>query len=566
MPAKEPQPVSFIMPTTGEAVSSSDTSPASDIQHQSMKNFPSSSTLRSGSSLGRTPSSTSEVRPTDSLENPASKGRRWNWFGLRRHDTTASGVPLTGDPTSQQVPTGNPPPQEVLTDKPPPGEVGISWRTTSFLLTAETVSLGILGLAYAVSTMGVIPALILMGFIAPTTYFSGIVLWKIKTRHPSVCSYGDAMRLVAGLPGWVTADVMVVSLLLFIMSGHVSIFSSMGDRIASSIGNTWQCTAIFMLMLAVGSAVINMFPKFKSNRYWAIASCISITLAAFTAMGGVIYQANAETSPSMRVVVPFAETTLGKIFEGVSMIIVSYTGPMAYLPIMHEMENLEEFPKALLCSQIFVTTMYTLMGVVIYCYAGSSVPSLALNAASPLIATISYGLAAITIVVAGVITGLVATQTIYRAVRPSKTKLPEVWWSKELLLFQGIAILIWIAAYILANVLPAFGSILSLIGAAVGSFISIGMPASFWLHLQATREELSLPLNEKSSLCSWSARRKDGFRRYKAAFWLKPFTSSFCYILIFLSFSLTGLCLYGSAMGIKNADLKSMMFTCRSNL
>jgi amino acid permease len=147
--------------------------------------------------------------------------------------------------------------------------------------------------------------------------------------------------------------------------------------------------------------------------------------------------AHGQPDSTARVFVPLTETSIAAIFQGVSMgkcysqpilsrsrawqinvltlpptVSVSYTGHMAYLPLMHEMIHISDFPKALAAAQIFTTTMYSTVALVVYRYAGASVPSPALSAAGQTVATISYGLAAPTIVIAGVITGVVAAKMV----------------------------------------------------------------------------------------------------------------------------------------------------------
>ena len=68
-------------------------------------------------------------------------------------------------------------------------------------------------------------------------------------------------------------------------------------------------------------------------------------------------------------------------------------GHAAFFTFISEMKDPKEFPKALAFLQVTDITMYVIVAVVIYRYAGSVVDSPALGTASPLVAKIAYGLA-----------------------------------------------------------------------------------------------------------------------------------------------------------------------------
>ena len=68
---------------------------------------------------------------------------------------------------------------------------------------------------------------------------------------------------------------------------------------------------------------------------------------------------------------------------------------------MSELRTPESFPKALFLLQGADISMYLIVAIVIYRYAGTDVASPALGSTSPLLRKIAYGIAIPTIVIAG---------------------------------------------------------------------------------------------------------------------------------------------------------------------
>jgi hypothetical protein len=61
--------------------------------------------------------------------------------------------------------------------------------------------------------------------------------------------------------------------------------------------------------------------------------------------------------------------------------------------MMAELEDPREFPKALALLQAVNISLYTIIALVVYRYAGDSVASPALGSTGPLISKIAYGIA-----------------------------------------------------------------------------------------------------------------------------------------------------------------------------
>lgn len=174
----------------------------------------------------------------------------------------------------------------------------------------------------------------------------------------------------------------------------------------------------------------------------------------------------------------------------VSNIVVAYAGHVAFFGFISELEKPQDFPKALALLQTVAISFYVTVAVVIYYYAGQAVKSPALNSAGPLFMKVAYGIAVPTIVIAGVVNAHIAVKTIYvcywRGNRSTDSDGRRVNVMSEksfraIFSWCLLCALCWIAAWVLGSAIPVFSELLGLLGAALCSWFTLGMPAIFWL-------------------------------------------------------------------------------------
>ena len=130
--------------------------------------------------------------------------------------------------------------------------------------------------------------------------------------------------------------------------------------------------------------------------------------------------------------------------------------------------------------------MYLIVAIVTYRYAGHDVASPALGSTSPVLRKIAYGIAIPTIVIAGVINGHVAAKYIYvRLFRGTDRMSKRTWGSFGL--WAAIVLVLWVVAWIIAQAIPVFNDLLSLISALFASWFTYGLSGVFWLFMNKGR-------------------------------------------------------------------------------
>lgn len=95
--------------------------------------------------------------------------------------------------------------------------------------------------------------------------------------------------------------------------------------------------------------------------------------------------------------------------SAVATLIFAFSGTPSFLPIIAEMRQTALFPRAVFIAQGVVALVYTIIGIVVYYFAGSYVASPALGSAGVTMQKICYGIA---------LPGLVVTTMLVSHVSP----------------------------------------------------------------------------------------------------------------------------------------------------
>ncbi|KAF2862121.1 hypothetical protein K470DRAFT_213729, partial [Piedraia hortae CBS 480.64] len=343
------------------------------------------------------------------------------------------------------------------------------------VIVAETISLGILSLPMALSTMGIIPGVILLVIFSAMSIYTGFAMTSFKIAHPQVTTFADALELICGRRvGRLLGSSMQALLLILIAAAHIVTFGGELNILTDHA----TCMMVFTVAGAAISWAMSVPSRtFDKAKYVAVASCISIACATAVAMGSIIHS---HSSPfTAGITHPKPASSFAKGAVATSNMVLAYNGQMAYFSIMDEMEKPEDFRKSVALLGVVSTAVYVASAVVLYWFIGVDVKSPALENAQPVLRKVAYGLATPTILVAGVIPGLVAAKMICEAQGSGESTLTPPPWLVWVIVVTGIYILAWV----LASVVPVFSQLLGLIGAALGTWFSLGIGGIFWLHL-----------------------------------------------------------------------------------
>ncbi|PYH89953.1 amino acid transporter [Aspergillus ellipticus CBS 707.79] len=349
----------------------------------------------------------------------------------------------------------------------------LEWWQSGVLMIAETVSLGVLSLPATVAAIGLIPAVILIVGLGVVATYSGYVIGQFRAKYPFIHSMADAGEVLMGPPGRMFIEVAQLLFFMFASGSHLVTFTVM----MNTITNHGTCSVVFAVVGLILSFLFSL-PRTMKNVSWFAMTCfVSIFSAVMITMIGVGIE-----RPSHAPMQLTRATTFVKGFSAVTNIAFAYCGHPAFFGFIAEMKNPKDFPKSLCMLQGFEIVLYTVASAVIYRYAGQDVKSPALGSAGPVVRKVAYGVAIPTIVIAGVVLGHVAIKNVYVRIFRG-TDVMHTRSVRGIGAWIGLAAGYWIIAWVIAEAIPVFSNLVSLISALFASWFSFGLPGIFWLYM-----------------------------------------------------------------------------------
>ncbi|KAJ5641483.1 hypothetical protein N7490_005483 [Penicillium lividum] len=346
------------------------------------------------------------------------------------------------------------------------------WWQCGLLMVAETVSLGVLSLPSAVATMGLVPSIIVLLGLGVITTYTGYIMGQMKLRFPHITTMSDAGEVIGGKFGREFVGACWIIFFIFIMASHLLTFTVA----MNTITDHGTCTIVFGIVGMIISFICSL-PRTLDKMSWlslvSFVSIISAVLITMIALG---------IERPDKHVVAIANTNLYHGFTAVTNIVFAFCSHGAFFGLMAELRNPRDFTKSLCLLQSIDVALYLVAAVVIYCYAGDGVTSPALGSASPVVSKIAYGIALPTIVIAGVINGHVAFKYVYVRIFRGTDRMHK----RDMIAISswiGIALGMWVLAWIIASAIPVFSDLLSLITALFASWFSFGFPSIMWLFM-----------------------------------------------------------------------------------
>ncbi|EAW15188.1 neutral amino acid permease [Aspergillus clavatus NRRL 1] len=374
----------------------------------------------------------------------------------------------------------------------------LKWWQCGLLMVAETVSLGVLSLPAAVAVLGLVPSLIVLVCLGIVATYTGYVIGQFKWRYPHVTNMADAGEVLMGRVGREIMGTGQILFLIFVMASHLLTFTIAMNKITDH----GTCSIVFGVVGMVASFILSL-PRTLAKMSWlSIVSFTSIMSAVFICMIGVGIQ-----HPGKKVMAT-VDTDLVHGFAAVTNIVFAFSGHAAFFGIMAELKDPRDYPKALGLLQAVDISLYTIAATVIYVYGGADVSSPALGSASPIVSKVAYGMALPTIIIAGVINGHIAFKYVYVRIFAGTDRMHKRDWV-AVSSWVAIALSLWIIAWVIAEAIPVFSNLLSLIvshttplplllqppptnillpkTALFASWFTYGLSGIFWLYLNRGR-------------------------------------------------------------------------------
>lgn len=337
---------------------------------------------------------------------------------------------------------------------------------------------------YSYSVLGLVPGLIVTVVVAMSVLYTSLIVWEFCLRHPElrdVCDVGQMLYF-----GWTWVWYLTAAMFLlnntFIQGLHVLT----GAKYLNTMSGGAVCTVGFSAIWAVISFFCSLPRTFDTLSKLATVSAfftfISVLLAAifagiegknsiegFNTPGGG--KSGILTGNPIVLVIPAAGTGFVNGMNAFLNISYTFIGQITIPSFIAEMKNPKDFPKALWAVTICEIVVFGLVGAIVYVYTGSqynTAPAFG-SIGNELYKKVSFSFMIPTLIFLGVLYASVSARFIFfRLFEGTRHKGNHtvIGWAT----WAGILAATWILAFIIAEVIPFFSDLLSLMSSLFDSF------------------------------------------------------------------------------------------------
>lgn len=358
----------------------------------------------------------------------------------------------------------------------------LGWKRLTIITIVEAIALGSLGLPSAFASLGMVAGVILtvgLGFVA---VYAGYSIGETKLRYPQVGHYADVGQLLLGNVGSKIFLGSFVALLVFVIGSHCLT----GAIAFQTITQSSECSIIFSVVSAVILLLLAIPPSFAEVAILGYIDFVSIIIAIGVTMIATGIQSSSGTGTFVDHTPwsawPKPGLTFSAAIVAANNIVFAFSFAGCLPSFMEDMHTPEDYTKTLWWLGGIQIVIYTLTGSIIYAFVGQEVQSPALLSAGPVISRVVFGIALPVIFISGSINTTVVCRYIHGKVYQDSI-VRYVNTKKGWMTWLGLVFVVTILAWIIAEAIPIFSELLSIISALFVSGLSFYIPPIMWFVL-----------------------------------------------------------------------------------
>ncbi|PIB02012.1 hypothetical protein CB0940_01013 [Cercospora beticola] len=350
-----------------------------------------------------------------------------------------------------------------------------SWQKTAALLFSEYICLAIMSFPYSYAILGLVPGLILTVVVAAMVLYTSLLVWEFCLRHPEVKDVCDIGQMLFWGKKWAWYFTAVMFLLnnTFIQGFHCLTGAKYLNTMTN--GNSGVCTIVFSAIVAIASWACSLPRTFGTlstlagfSAFFTFISVILATIFAGIEDHPTGYPKLGE--PTVYAVTPSSVTFVAGMNAFMN---ISYTfiGQITLPSFIAEMKNPRDFPKALWAVTIAEIILFSLVGSIVYSRTGTEYytsPAFG-SISNEVYKKVSFSFMVPTILFLGVLYASVSARFVffrlYAGTRHMTSNTVAGWAG-----WAAILAVTWVLAFIIAEVIPFFSDLLSLMSSLFDSF------------------------------------------------------------------------------------------------
>ncbi|CUM53572.1 unnamed protein product [Debaryomyces tyrocola] len=342
-----------------------------------------------------------------------------------------------------------------------------SWQKTAGLLFSEYICLAIMSFPWSYSVLGLVPGLILTAFVSLTVLYTGLIITDFVAAYPhvtNVCDIGQHLFFGSKTVWYITAVMFLLNNTL-IQALHVLTGAEYFNTVSE---NTTICSIVFAVVSMIICFLISLPRTFSSLSSVAYFSAITMFIAVILSMIFAGIQDHPSGYDELQEPVswrlfPAKGTTYVLGMSAFLNIVYTFVGQITYPSFISQMKRPKDFKKALYMVTLCELITFSLCGAVVYVYVGDDyMVAPAFGGLSGNYKKIAFSFALPTILFLGALYGNVSSQFLFLKIfnkdSAHRNNHTIVGWGTWI----GLNLVLWIIAFIIAEVIPFFSDLLSL--------------------------------------------------------------------------------------------------------
>lgn len=434
-----------------------------------------------------------------------------------------------------------------------------SWQKTAGLLFSEYICLAIMSFPNSYAVLGLIPGLLITVFVSLLVFYTGLIITDYSIANPgvtSVCDIGKNLFWNSNVVWYCTAACFIGNNTI-IQALHVLVGAKYFNTIADNYegGRIDVCSIAFAVVSMVICCLLSLPRTFSHMSFIGYFSAATMFVSVILSMtfAGVQSHPPKWTGDEITWNLWPKEGTM--YVEGMTAmlnIVYTFCGQICYPSFISQMTRPKDFKKALSVVTILELITFALCGSIVYVYVGNEyITAPAFGSLVGNYKKIAFSFALPTVLFLGSLYSNVTAQFFFLHIFKEGSAHREDHTVKGWTTWVGINVGLWVLAFVIAEVIPFFSDLLSLMSSLFDCWFGFVFWGVAYFRLLQYKDP---------NFTFWSA--------FKEGSILKKLSMIWNILLIIMGLYILGPGLYATCQSIINSyksGLYGNPFTCVSN-
>lgn len=368
------------------------------------------------------------------------------------------------------------------------------WVGAAIFMLKMTFGAGVLSLPSSLYELGAVAGVIFLLFWGSLNTYMAALQGRFKIEHPAVHTVVDsagiaAMQLTKSkLVTRIVKDVVEFDYILtwVLAAGLMIVGMSIG---LNAVSTHATCSVVFGFISFITVATFASIRKIENLAWISWVGFGSVVAAVMTVLIATAIRDRPAAAPQEGdfdlgfSAFPVEGATFASAWAASLVIFASSGNTSGFVPVISEMRKPKDFFKSLYYVMGFITTCYTVIGMVMFRFAGKWLASPSLGSAGRTIKIVAYALAIPGLIAGAMICIHVGAKSLFvRFLRGSKhLDNSKSWqhWAVWLGCTYGVGLVSWL----IAESVPFFGDLLTVVAALGFGPLGICLPVVLWFCL-----------------------------------------------------------------------------------